>query len=196
MRRSAIVLGVLLLGAATIRADEVPNLAGSWMLTGIDIGTGERPVLSGYVLNVRQTGTEIMLDSPVGATRRIVKTFTIDPRKTEKSGVTTTISVENQALVVEEKHRSGCLWSSAPATGQRSELTMPNDLANCTARVLRSTYRVSADGMTLEVTKVEAPTGGTGGGGIGGLGGGTRGFTDEDVRSLAERDGRWVFKRQ
>ena len=59
MRRDAIVLGILLSAAAVIRADEVPNLAGSWMLTSIDVGRGAQPVLSGYVLNVQQTGTVI-----------------------------------------------------------------------------------------------------------------------------------------
>lgn len=191
MGRATIVLGILLFGVATIRAEEVPNLAGKWMLTSIDIGTGQKPVLSGYVVNIQQSATTITLDTPAGATRRTVKTVTIDPRKTEKSGVTTTVSVDNQALVVEEKSRAGCRWGSSPAAGQGSQQTVPNELANCTPRVLRSTYRVSADGTTLEVTKVETPKNGSGS-----VGPGTRGATDDEVRDLAERDGRWVFKRQ
>jgi hypothetical protein len=185
MRRSAIVLGVLLSGVATIRADDVPNLAGSWMLTGIDVGDGERPVASGYVLHVRQTGTVLTLDRPATATRRTVVSITIDPltTTTDKKGYATTVRIENQALIVEEKRPGGCQWFSAPETGPAARAPS----INCVPLALRSTYRVSADGATLEMTKLQTPlTGGVP----------TRGASDDEVRSLAERDGRWVFTRQ
>jgi len=194
MRRSAIAIVVLLLGARAMRADDVPNLAGSWVLTGIDVGDGERPVASGYVLHVQQTGTVLTLDSPATATRRTVVSITIDllTTTTDKKGYATTVRVENQALIVEEKRPGGCQWFNSPeTTGQAG----PRPSINCVPRVLRTTYRVSADGATLEVTKLDTTLGGGGGGGIN-----TRGAADrvdpDVVRSLAERDGRWVFKRQ
>ena len=191
MRRDAMVLGILLSAAAAIRASEVPNLAGSWTLASIDVGRGAQPVLPGYVMNIQQTGNVITFDSPATATRRAVTTLTIDPLKstTDKKGVAVAVRIENQTLIVEEKRPGGCQWFRYSDSGRREEMVMPDNPANCVPRVLRSTYRVSADGATLEVTKLKTPTVRT----FSTVAGGS---TDDEVRSLAVRDGRWVFKRQ